>query len=402
MTGSRERALLGFLKMAATAWCIWVGPLLVGWMVVRYTTTHGALFDFRATIWEPGRHVLHGQSPYPSATLAALSGRPTFVYPPLLLWLDVPMALLPYAAARILWGVLCAVAIVAAMRVLGVRDRRCYGLALLALPTIQGLLMGNVTILLVLALALAWRYRDHPWGASVAVGLLIGVKLLLWPLLVWLLVTRRVRSAALAVGIGAATVMGSWAVIGFSGLRDYPRLLEIVSDATAGPRSLSISVLAQALGVPSGAGKILQWTCGALILALAAHVASRPDGDRRAFSAVVLAALVISPVVWLHYLVFLLVPLALLQPRLGAAWFIPWAFWWVLWVPKGDTYLVHVGDGRLVPFGVQPSPAKLVLVLGLLATTLAVTAGHWKRGRLMPAWVSLPGRLSPLPASDRD
>jgi hypothetical protein len=52
-----------------------------------------------------------------------------------------------------------------------------------------------------------------------------------------------------------------------------------------------------------------------------------PEGDRRALSVAVAGALLATPVLWLHYLVLLFVPIALARPRLSALWFAPLAFW---------------------------------------------------------------------------
>jgi hypothetical protein len=41
----------------------------------------------------------------------------------------------------------------------------------------------------------------------------------------------------------------------------------------------------------------------------------------------VAGALLATPVLWLHYLVLLFVPIALARPRLSAVWFAPLAFW---------------------------------------------------------------------------
>src|SRR5581483_10010850 len=75
-------------------------------------------------------------------------------------------------------------------------------------------------------------------------------------------------------------------------------------------------------------------------LALVFVLAAREDGDRRAFAAAVAAALVLSPIVWMHYLVVLVVPIALTAPRFALPWLLPaLAFW-----PLTDTHrLLGVG-----------------------------------------------------------
>ena len=39
------------------------------------------------------------------------------------------------------------------------------------------------------------------------------------------------------------------------------------------------------------------------------------------------ATLALSPIVWLHYLVLLLVPLAIMRPRFSAIWLLPVLLW---------------------------------------------------------------------------
>ena len=65
------------------------------------------------------------------------------------------------------------------------------------------------------------------------------------------------------------------------------------------------------------------------------------------------AALVLSPIVWRHFFVLLLVPLALSRPRFDAAWLIPIGFW--------------VGDGTF-----NGAPWQTAFVLGLVALTFAL------------------------------
>ena len=194
--------------------------------------------------------MLAGLSPYPPAHLSALTGQRTFVYPPTMLGFDVPLALLPFGVARIMWTLISVGALAAALRVLGVRDRRCYALALFSVPAVQGLALGNVTLLLVLPLALAWRYRDNAVVCGLAVGMLVAIKLLMWPLFVWLLATRRLKAAVSSVVLGGGAVLVAWAFIGFKGMTDYPQLLRLVGGDTAGPRSLTVVTLAHSAGLP--------------------------------------------------------------------------------------------------------------------------------------------------------
>jgi len=59
---------------------------------------------------------------------------------------------------------------------------------------------------------------------------------------------------------------------------------------------------------------------GGCVLAVAAVLGRRPGGDRVSFALAVAASLLLTPIVWLHYLLLLLVPLAIARPRLDRAW----------------------------------------------------------------------------------
>jgi hypothetical protein len=65
-----------------------------------------------------------------------------------------------------------------------------------------------------------------------------------------------------------------------------------------------------------------------LLAVLAIMLAARGlDGDRRAFAVAVIASLLTTPILWLHYLLLLYVPIALYRPRLSGLWFLPVLLW---------------------------------------------------------------------------
>ena len=47
----------------------------------------------------------------------------------------------------------------------------------------------------------------------------------------------------------------------------------------------------------------------------------------RSFTCAVAATLALSPIVWLHYLVVLLVPMAIVRPRFSLLWLLPVLLW---------------------------------------------------------------------------
>ena len=212
------------------------------------------------------------------------------------------------------------------MRIVGVRDWRCLVLAVTTPVVVHGLYYGNVTVLLLVPLALAWRYRDRAAIAGVSVGLAIAAKLFVWPLVVWLLLTRRFRAAAWALGSSIALLLGAWAVIGFEGLRDYPALLRAVQDVYA-VRSVSVSTVAGAVGVPVGAAVAVATATGIACIAVAAWLVRGENGDRRSFAGLVAASILASSIVWPNYLALLLVPVAITWPRFAPIWLFGYVAW---------------------------------------------------------------------------
>ena len=78
-----------------------------------------------------------------------------------------------------------------------------------AIPVLSAVRLGTLTPLLVLALAILWRWRDRRWVAGGSLAVAISLKLFLWPLVVWLLLTRRFRAALCAAGSAATLVIGA-------------------------------------------------------------------------------------------------------------------------------------------------------------------------------------------------
>jgi hypothetical protein len=285
-------------------------------------------FDF-AVYLRAAESVRAGESPYVDPD-EVTEGTAPYVYPPLLAILLVPATALPADArgsspAGVLVSLLAIACIVGALLVLEVRDWRCYPVALLYPPTLENVEYGAVGPALVLLVALGWRYRERVAAASLAVGAAIVLKVFLWPLVVWLAVTRRSRAALGAIAIAVGLALASWAAIGFRGLADYPDLLRRLAEIEA-ENSYSVHAILVTLGLPGGAARALSGLLAIGLLVLAWRVASDPvAGDRRALTLALAAGLVATPILWLHYLVLLVVPIALARPRLSPLWLVPLA-----------------------------------------------------------------------------
>jgi alpha-1,2-mannosyltransferase len=337
---------------------------------VRYRSSLGDWEIFR----HASRLALHGHSPFSIAGPAALAHNDKFVYPPITALLIGPFAVLPNMAGRVLVLLLTLACVPLALRLLGVRDWRCYGLAVLTAPVVDAVSLGALSSLLLLGVAAVWRHRDRRHIAAAATAVTAVAKLFVWPLFVWLLATRRLRTGLEAAALGFALLLVGWAAIGFAGLRGYPHLLHLLSRVEA-VQSFSLVGLFRLQGATATV------FTAALVVAVVAGVtiaARRPDGDRRSLAVAVAGALLATPVLWLHYLVLLFVPLALTRPRLSALWFAPLAFW--------VTPLAH-SDGSVWRTCFALAVAALI-VLGTLAPTASVAArrpGRAASRRVLPA-----------------
>jgi hypothetical protein len=297
---------------------------------VLFTVVMAADVHFRGSSlgdWEifrgAARSALHGNSPYPAADPSALTHNDRFVYPPITALLVSPLAALPDLAGRVLVLLVALACVLLALRLLGVRDWRCYGLALMTAPVLDTVSLGALSSVMLFGIAAVWRYRDRPYVAAPVTALTAVAKLFAWPLFVWLLATRRLRTAVAAAAVAVVLLVGGWAAIGFAGLRGYPHLLRVLSQVEA-VQSYSLVGLFRLEGSAATALTALLVLGVVVAVVLAAR---GPDGDRRALSVAVAGALLATPVLWLHYLVLLFVPIALARPRLSALWFAPLAFW---------------------------------------------------------------------------
>jgi hypothetical protein len=338
-----------------------LGALIAAFTIYANVKSNSYGYDFRGGLWEAGRDILAGRSPYPvpdPAHLEALGN--AYIPPPLLAVLFAPIMVLPFVPAAVVLNIVCAAALVLALRLVGVRDWRVYGLALASYPFVSSIILGQADALLMLGVAVAWRYRSS-WRGAAAAGIVIALKLLVWPLLLWFVMTRRWRQAGVATAVAVAVTAGSWALIGFKGLAQYPRLLS--ADATAfqgGSRSIVAAVLG--LGAAAHTARLLALLVAAAVAAAVWRLAS--DHDLGAFAAAVAFGLLSSPILWMHYLVILLAPLAVAHRRAGAAWLLTIAFW-------------------ISPTDLRAPVWKIVFVLAL-TTTLSILAARRPRPQAAP------------------
>jgi alpha-1,2-mannosyltransferase len=326
----RGRWVVQTLRSWGTVAFLGVLPVLLIIGLIGIVLLNGRQGSDFATFWNSGRAVLHGLSPYPDmASLPRVADRETsflFVYPPPAAFLMVPFSLLPFPAANALFLLLNLGCVALALRLLGVRDWRCFGAAFLSVPVFSAVAIGTLSSLLLLGVATAWRYRQRRLVLGVVIAVVIVMKLFLWPLLFWLIAARHRAAAVLAGASIVATTLLAWWAIGFAGFHDYPRRLGRFTELFGG-NSYSLYALLRAAGVSSRAAQIGLVLLASLLLIAAVITFGRLGDERRLFVAALGIALLTTPIMWPHYLVLLLVPVALRSRTFSIIWLLPLLLW---------------------------------------------------------------------------
>lgn len=291
-----------------------------------------------------------GNTMYPEAGPSTVWGGP-YPYPPLPAELVVPFTVLSFEAAGLVVMALLVVCAVTTLYVLGVRDWRCYGIALFWPPVLSAVQTGNVTLVLALGCALVWKYRDRRFPGSIALGAMLAAKFILWPLLVWLAATRRIGTAVLAASVGAGLVFLSWAAIGFDGLTGYSARLRTLENFY-GDDSYTAYIVGLDASLPSEVARAV-WLLLGIGLLTGVVAMARLGHEKAAFILSIAAALSLTPIVWLHYFALLVVVVGLAQPRLGIVWFVPFGM------------VITPGSGH-------PTPFETSMTLAVAAATIAL------------------------------
>jgi hypothetical protein len=155
-----------------------------------------------------------GESPYP-----------WFAYPPLSALAAVPFTVVSAGVADLAVKALLVLGVFAVLGVAGVRDWRCYPLAILWPSVNAAVQTGNITIPLAVAAALLWRFRERPLGAGLAWGEHRRQVRALAPVA---LAGRRKPPHGCGLGVASAVAITlvTWAVIDFQAMLEYPERAE--------------------------------------------------------------------------------------------------------------------------------------------------------------------------------
>jgi Glycosyltransferase family 87 len=321
----------------------------------------GATLGYDAAAYLQAAHrLLAGQSLYDAHVEVAV-GFGVYLYPPPFAFAAVPFALLPESPGLWAWLATMMAAFLAGTALLPVRTGVRWSIVLLAalsLPCLYALKLGQVGPLIYLAFAIAWRWIDRP----VATGLVVAAGALakLQPALLfgWMVATRRWR--ALAVGLAAVLLAAlvTTAAAGAATWSEYLALLGRINRPITTPQNLTAGAIAYRAGASMDAATLIQWASVAGTLAVTGFAWLRRDAVTGLVVGAV-ASQMLSPVLWSHYAMLLLLPAALLLERRQ---------WWavaiplITWLPWDVVYPAAFAASLLGPIVTAPSgPVRLAL-----------------------------------------
>ena len=346
-------ALVSFVVVTAAV-CIAAGSLLG--------------YDFQAYV-QAAERLLAGEPLYdPNVDVAG--GFAIYLYPPPFALLFVPFALLPEGVAVAAWTLLLGAAVVAAALVMPVRREIRWLIVLLAAfdwPVLYSIKLGQVGPILLLLFAIGWRWMDRP--AVLAASIVAGAITKLQPIALagWAFLTGRWRAAAYALGGLAVVGLASLVLFGPSTIADYVALLGRVNAPVTTPHNFTPGAIAYQAGLSESVAFAIQ--VGFLLLAVAASLVAIRFADAEAsYLVVTVATQLVSPLLWDHYAIMLLLPVA---------WLLERGQWWAVALPIA-TSLPLLG---IVPPAIYPLEFLICVLAPIVvgrrrAATSPVTVGR--------------------------
>jgi hypothetical protein len=328
-------------------------------------------YDYQAYVGAAQR-ALDGQPLY-DESVAVAGGFAIFLYPPPFALALIPFALAPDQLGLWLWEALAVAAFVAGVATLPVRAPVRWGILLLGAldwPLLFAFKLGQVGPLLFLLFAIGWRWRDRAGvlGLSMAAGAMVKLQPLI--LLAWAGLTGRWRAVGVALATLAIAALVSTVVLGSGVWGEYAALLSRVSSPVTTPHNFTPGAIAYQAGVAQSTAELIQAVTLVAVLAVVL-IAIRTASDEVSYLTAVVASQVLSPLLWDHYAVVLLLP---------TAWLLARGQWWAVAIPL----LTSLPLVSIAPPVVYPLVFGLGL-LGPLAVDLAERRRSLTAARRVPA-----------------
>jgi hypothetical protein len=312
-------------------------------------------YDYHAYA-DAADRLIHGQPLYdPSINVAG--GFAIYLYPPPFVLLALPFALLPASVAPAAWIAAMLGAFLVGVALLPVKSEVRWAIVLLgglSWPLAYSLKLGQVGPLLFLLFAAGWRWLDRPGRLGMALALGIMVKVQPAILLVWAALTGRWRAVAVALALLFVSGIVATLLTGWTTWADYVELLRRVSAPVTTVHNFTPGAIAFQLGAPEGLAAAVQLVATLAVLVVALWAALRAPAEVSYLTAAT-ASQLLSPLLWDHYAMLLLLPVA---------WLLERRRWWAALIPLATaTPIVLLA---IVPAAIYP----VLFGLGLAAPLL--------------------------------
>jgi hypothetical protein len=281
-------------------------------------------FDFLA-YHQAAVRLLNGQPLY-DMSFQTTGGFGLFYYPPTFAPLILPFGLLSATAAVWTWTAILIGSFVAGVVVLPVTRTVRWWIVLLAglsWPFAYAVKLGQVGPILFLLFAIGWRWLDDPirLGASAALG--TAIKLQPGIIFVWAILTRRWEAIAAGAVVLAGLVIAATLIAGTGAWSDFATLVRQVGDPITTEHNFTPGAVAYQLGLSAELASVLQLACTVLVIG-AVVVAAQYATAEASYLVAVIASQLLSPILWDHYAMLLLLPVAYLCAA---------GRWWAVAIP---------------------------------------------------------------------
>ncbi len=291
--------------------------------------------DFQAYYDAAVRLVATG-SPYQARTLDGPWHSGTaglYVYSPVLSLALVPLTSLGLSAATAVWlvfrlvllGLTCGLMPVPRSIKLAI-----FAVAIVSAPVIYDLEFGNVSLIVTFLAVVCWRWLDKPIG-SLAIAASLTIRPWIGVVAGWWVLRRQWRALIWLAGSLLVIVAVSLPFVGLRPWLEWVQVLRNVSYEMGVHDNHEFGSTMLRLGLPQSLAFVFL-VCG-YVMAVGAILLSLRRDVAISFAVTLTATLLLSPLMWVHYLTILIVPAALgaaygrrlflLVPLL--AW-LPWPF----------------------------------------------------------------------------
>jgi hypothetical protein len=242
-----------------------------------------------------------------------------FLYSPPFAAAMLPFTAVSIDSAVVAWYLGRLALLALACAVMPVRPTiRCLTFAIAALtnPVLVDMNLGNVSVLVTSLLAFTWRWLDRVAG-SVALALAMTIRPVLGLVLVWSLLRRRWWPVLWTIVAGLVIVLVSLPFVGVVSYQHYITVLRNVYDVTGQDNNMDLgSAVLRVGGGPLLASIALY---AGFAVGIGAMLLSLRHDRETGFMVTIGASLLVSPLLWDHYLATLLLTGAFLVQR-GRRW----------------------------------------------------------------------------------